>query len=170
MSQPLEVLIDSLSSEDPRVAASAAESLAQSSASIQSAAVPLSIAAGSEDESLCEWASAALESLGSPNESDLDALSDLVKLYLEAKAHPATAYWALTLMSRLGPTAATELGTIIQAAEFTGDASVKEKAVLCLGTIGSMAQAALPILNRLAADDSPRLSRLARMSIDQVKS
>lgn len=89
-----------LQDADPAVRLDAAETLARSEAAAE-AAVPLVTACGDDDEQVREWCVAALEQAGPPPAESLQALADLA-----ADPHPLVAYWAITLLGRLGEAAA----------------------------------------------------------------
>ena len=58
-------------------------------------------AAADEDETVREWAVAALEAMGAPHEADAPDLAQIV-----GGDGGDAAYWAATLLGRLGPRAA----------------------------------------------------------------
>jgi len=90
-----------LQSADPAVRLDAAETLARSEAAAE-AAVPLVKACGDNDEQVRDWCVAALEQAGPPPAESLRALADLA-----ADPNPLVAYWAITLLGRLGEAAAS---------------------------------------------------------------
>jgi hypothetical protein len=74
------------------------------------AAVALALATADSNESVLEWASAALEDLGPPPVSTIDELATMV---VGDQAGPA--YWAATLLGRLGPAAQAAAPALAQA-------------------------------------------------------
>ncbi len=96
------------------------------------AAVPLVAALDDADEQVREWVAAALESLGPPRQGDVAAL--IAKL---AADHALQAYWAATLLGRLGPSAAAAQDALGEIAAAHADPSVKKRAAWALGRIAA---------------------------------
>jgi HEAT repeat protein len=154
-----------LKSNDSAVRAAAAEQLAHLEDGAQPAAVALVAATADEDDSVRQWATAALESLGPPDEKDIAALSGLL-----ADGRLDVAYWAATLLGRLESVAAPAVPQLAAALESHAEVAARERAAWALGQIGPAAAAALPALQRAAASGSgPRLARLATQSIQTIK-
>ena len=157
-------LIANLSSDERSVRAEAAEQLSRCG-DAKSAAAALVSAAGDSDERVREWATAALEELGSPHAADVARLTEL----LIASAADSR-YWAATLIGRLGPAASTAVPALVSALENDSETSVRERAAWALGEIGPAAKLALPALARVAADaDQPRLQRLATEAAQRIQ-
>lgn len=147
---------------------SAAETLASMGPEAAPAAVELVRACGSE--SLREASVAALEELGPPPHELLTPLLSLVN-----DPHPDAAYWAITLIGRLGTDAdralADEINTaLVNATAITNEMSVRERAVWALGKRAEVAQPTVPLLENLAADaEYPRLARLAGDALAAIR-
>src|SRR5687767_8379540 len=84
-----------LSAPDANDRAAAAEALARLGSQAREAAVALVRATGDREASVRDWAVAALEDLGIPLATDLDALAALA-----ANPDLNIAYWACTLLGR----------------------------------------------------------------------
>lgn len=156
-----EQLAQELIGGDGERRSAAAQTLAAMGADAAPAAAVLTRFAG--DEAIGDWCAAALEDMGPPTVDQLDAL-----IPLATSATEATAYWAATLLGRLGPEAAGAAETLAQAATGHAAISVRERAVWALGKIGPAAASAEPTLRALTEADSPRLARLARTALDKV--
>ncbi|HEY2825959.1 MAG TPA: HEAT repeat domain-containing protein [Pirellulales bacterium] len=154
-----------LKSSDPALRAKAAEELAHLEDAAQPTAVALVVATADEDESVRQWATAALESLGPPSVQDAAALAKLL-----SDARLDVAYWAATLLGRLGPDAgdAKNVAALVCALDGHPGQAVRERAAWALGQVGPAAAGALPALQSATSDAQPRLSRLAKQSIEQI--
>jgi len=158
-------LANDLKSADAPVRAKAAEELAHLVEGAQPAAVPLVLATSDADESVRQWATAALESLGPPRPSDVGKLAELL-----ADSRLDVAYWAATLLGRLETGAGGGVPNLAKALQSHPESAVRERCAWALGQIGPAACSALASLNRAAADPHPRLSRLAKQAIEQISS
>jgi HEAT repeats len=154
-----------LKSNDAAVRARAAEQLCHLEGGAQAAAVSLVEALGDSDESVREWANAALESLGPPDVKDVAALARLV-----ANPQLDIAYWGATLLGRLGGNASSAVAALNVAVQSHPEIAVKQRAAWALGEIGPGAAAALAALKDAAKDSDPRLARLAREAIEKIES
>jgi HEAT repeat protein len=154
-----------LKSSDAAVRAAAAEQLAHLEDGAQAAGPALAVATADADESVREWATGALESLGPPAAGDAP---ELIKLLSDTR--PDVAYWAATLLGRLGASAgeAKTIAALICALDSHPEAAVRERAAWALGQIGAGATAALPALQVAGGTTSPRLARLAKQAIEQI--
>lgn len=103
-------LVDDLKSPDARTRATAAEALCHLGNAARDAAVALLRATADDDESVLEWASAALEDLGPPPAT---AIAELGAIVVGDQAGPA--YWAATLLGRLGAAAKSVTPELSQA-------------------------------------------------------
>ena len=157
-------LINALNSRDPAQRCQAAERLARDDSAARVAAIPLVRASGDGDETVREWAVAALEELGSPPATRIDGLAALL-----GDPHPDVGYWAATLLGRLGPEAATTTADLAHAVTDSPHNAVQERAAWALGKIGSSAVTALPGLEEAAHSTNPRLAQLAQRSLDQIR-
>jgi HEAT repeat protein len=161
----IQTLAKNLSSDDAATRIAAAEELAKLADGAQPAAVALVKAMGDEEGAVRDWSLAALEALGPPVAGDA---GELVKLLADARLN--IAYWAATLLGRLGEDAdaAKVVPALIQALSEHADLAVRERAAWTLGKIGPNAIDALPALKNVAGDPKLRLSRLAREAIDKI--
>jgi HEAT repeat protein len=156
-------LIDDLNAPRVEVRRRAAERLARHPEA-GAAAVSLVRACGDSDEQVREWAVAALEELGAPSPGDVAALVELI-----TAACSDAAYWAATLLGRLGPPAVASVPQLARVLESEADAAVRQRAAWALGKIGPAAAAAVPALKKAAATESdPRLARLAAAAQDRI--
>jgi HEAT repeat protein len=153
-----------LKSNDAAVRAAASEQLAHLEDGAQPAAVALVAATADADESVRQWATAALESLGPPAAGDVAALAKLL-----SDSRSDVAYWAATLLGRLEADATSAVQQLAAALESHAEVAARERAAWALGKIGSSASAALPALEHAAASSQPRLSRLAKEAINNIK-
>jgi HEAT repeat protein len=153
-----------LQSGDAAARAAAAEVLAHLEEGAQGAAVALVTATADQDESVRQWATAALESLGPPPS---DSAAQLGKLLADKRLD--VAYWAATLLGRLGADAAAAVPQLTTALQSHGEMAVRERAAWALGQIGSPAAPAMPALESAAGEQQPRLARLAREAIGNIK-
>lgn len=156
-------LMAALCDLDPKARASAAEQLAGIGRDAQPAAVALVLAAGDESEEVRQWATAALEQLGPPEEADLSSLAALVD-----GRTADVGYWAATLIGRLKGQAAGVAETLARSLAGSPHLSVRQRAAWALGEIGPGACAALPSLHKAAQQPDARLSRLAQQAIAQI--
>lgn len=138
----------------------AAQALAQHREAAQAAVIPLCRAASDGDEQVREWCHAALEELGPPPEEERDALLDLIT------AEELTAYWAVTLLGRLGNAAqpaALPLAALVERTETPDE--VRNRALWALGKIGGQAPEIRAALERAAQNENPRTARLAAKAL-----
>ena len=163
MQDDLPKLIAALSAPDAAKRTEAAEQISLLGPDAQPAAIALVLACGDEVEEVRQWATAALEQLGPPEASDVGQLAILV----EARSSDV-GYWAATLLGRLKGEATPAVDALARAVTGPLDLSVRQRAAWALGEIGPGAAAALPSLQKAAADPDPRLSRLAKQAISQI--
>jgi len=162
MSSDINALKQSLVSGDAAQKAAAAEKLAQLGEDAQPAAVDLVQACA--DEALLEWATAALEGLGTPDVADVSGLVALVN-----DKSSDVGYWAATLLGRVGPEAAAATSALAEALSKSPHVAVQERAALALGKIGPAAKSASPELMVAASGGSPRLAKLARDALASLE-
>ena len=155
--------INELSGPEPQRRAAAAEALAQMGREARPAAVTLVRAAGDEDESVCEWASAALEELGAPASEDIEPLVELIR-----DRSSDCGYWAVTLLGRLEDRAAPAVDALVWALASHPQTAVRQRAAWALGKLGPGAKSAAAALEKAAAGDDARLARLAQRALDEV--
>ncbi|MFM7183878.1 MAG: HEAT repeat domain-containing protein [Planctomycetota bacterium] len=154
--------IGDLADPDPARRAAAAERLCQAGERARSASVDLVRACGDADESVREWAVAALEAIGPPPPTLVPGLAELATARSQL-----VAYWAITLLGRSGKDAATVLETLTQCVAST-DLAVAQRAAWALGRIGPAAAAAVSALRDAASRGDERLTRLATESIAAI--
>lgn len=167
MTTPLAELEVQLQNADPAVRRSAAEQLCRLGSEAQPAAVSLVKAMGDNDEETQQWANAALEELGPP---EVSAAPTLAALLQTVDVQADTAYWAATLLGRLGAEGAGAVEPLTIATQEHFSLPVRERAVWALGKIGQPANASQPVLEKLAASDQPRLARLAKAALEEIGS
>lgn len=152
---PVALLVERLGSPDADVRLTAADMLGRAGELASAAAMHLVRACGDADERVREAVVAALEDLGPPPSGDVPGLAAIA-----AAAGPLEAYWAATLLGRLGGGAAAAVPVLTTCVESAGDIAVRERAAWALGRIGPAAAAAREQLLRVAATGEPRLKRL----------
>lgn len=162
MANEVATLSHDLTNGDGARRSAAAERLAQLGPDAQAAAVELCRAAANEDTR--EWAVAALEELGPP---PADQLPQLIEL-LDSKS-PLVAYWAATLLGRLGRGAQPALAPLAKALSPSRPLEVRQQAAWALGEIGS-GGVAREALQAASTDSDPRLARLARAALASLDS
>ncbi|MBX9787327.1 MAG: HEAT repeat domain-containing protein [Pirellulales bacterium] len=166
MADDITKLIEQLGGADATERAAAAEALARLETSASEAAVPLVRAAADGDEATHDWAVAALEGVGRP---PAGSAAELAKLLADSR--PDVAYWAATLLGRLGANAASAVPALAAALKATSGTSVQERAAWALGKVGPPASAAKTALTKAAAvKDQPRLARLAAEALKNIDS
>jgi HEAT repeat protein len=101
--------------------------------------------------------------MGPPEASDAGQLAS----FLEGRS-PDVGYWTATLLGRLKAEAAPAVEVLGRAVAGSPHLSVRQRAAWALGEIGPAAVAAVPALQKAAADPDPRLSRLAQEAIGQI--
>ena len=156
-------LVKALSANDPSQRQSAAEKLAQLGEEARPAAVSLVEACGIDDEAR-EWVVAALEGLGPPPPTDVARLSALLR-------QPAldVAYWAATLLGRLGPEAKAAVASLAETLDSHAEQSVRQRAAWALAQIGPAAAGARGALEKAAAGSDGRLASLAKDALTRVQ-
>jgi HEAT repeat protein len=142
----------------------AAEKLAQLESEARGAAVPLVAMCHTDDESLREWVTAALEGLGPPEVSDVGKLAALV-----GRPSLDVAYWAATLLGRLEAAAAPAVPNLAEALTTHPETAVRQRAAWALGKIGPAAKSARDALTQAAESSDRRLARLAQEAISHLE-
>jgi HEAT repeat protein len=140
----------------------AAETLATLGTQAQPAAVAL-VRAVSLSDDVGEFCAAALESLGPPA---ADQISQLVTMADDCSGD--VAYWAITLLGRAGPEAASGVSALVKVLQSDADLSVRERAAWALGKIGPSANSAEAALRTVAESSEPRLARVAKQALEAV--
>ena len=166
MDQDVSTLMAALGSPQETARADAAERLSQlDPAQMRGAALVLVEACGDESEAVREAAVGALEEMGPPDSEVLDGLTALL-----AGPSADVAYWAATLIGRLGSNGAAAVPALIGALENSAHQNVRQRVARALGKIGPGAVAAKDALQRAAEGDDPRLARLAERALGMILS
>lgn len=164
MDQDLPSLIAALGSPRETARAEAAERLSRlDPAEIRRAALVLVAASGAPSEAVREAAVGALEQMGPPDPELLDGLTPLL-----TDEEADVAYWAATLIGRLGPDAAAAVPALIAALQNSPHQNVRQRAVWALSAIGPGAASATDTLRVAASGDDPRLARLAQGALTAI--
>lgn len=156
-------LINGLNSSDVSERAAAAEELSLLGTEARPAATSLVRAVG-DDEEVTEWAVAALEEIGAPAGDDLPALQELL-----ADENADVAYWAATLIGRLGPASSRSADALAAVLKSERDVAVRQRCAWALGEIGPAASSAADALALAAESSEARLARLAQASLASVR-
>ena len=165
MDNDISQLMAALGSPQETARADAAERLSQLDPDqIRAAVLVLVEACGDESEAVREAAVGALEEMGPPDPEVLDGLIDLL-----ANTQADVAYWAATLIGRLGPDAVPAVPALNTALEDSPHQNVRQRAARALGKIGPGAAAARDALQRAATGVDPRLARLAERSLAMIE-
>lgn len=125
--------LESASLDERRTAAAEIARRADEAAGL---AVSLIQAATDDDDEVKQWSSSALEDMGPPLIKDAAAIAALL-----GHPHADAAYWAATLLGRLGPEAANVAEQLSQAAQSHGTPAVRRRAAWALEKISSGARA-----------------------------
>ncbi|HEY5312827.1 MAG TPA: HEAT repeat domain-containing protein [Pirellulales bacterium] len=141
----------------------AAETLMRLAEEAAPAAAALAWAAGDEDEEVREAAVGALEGLGAPPAA---LLGELTKLLHDAQ--PDRAYWAATLLGRIGTAAAPAVPDLIQVLGPAAPLEVRQRAAWALGQLGPAAAGAADALKLAAEHRDARLAELARDALAAI--
>ena len=163
MTEDVSLLIAGLQSDAVAVRVEAAEALCHRAEAGRSAAVPLVRACADVSEEVREWAVAALEELGPPHTADVGRLAGLAD-----DGNPDVAYWAITLLGRLGADAAPAVGQLVRAVSLHEASTVHGRAAWALGKIGPAAASALDVLRTASAGGDPRLAQLASRAVGRI--
>lgn len=164
MNDEISSWINNLSAAEDARRLHAAENLARLGEEARGAAVPLVRAAGDASESVREWAVAALEGLGPPDVKDLTALQQMTT----TTSPDDVAYWAITLVGRLGTEGAPAVPRLIEVLEESDSLVVRQRAAWALGRIGPGGADARDALQQASRSEDPRLSRLAATALQQI--
>ncbi len=154
-----------LRSTDTATRRAAATALANSEISLTPWAIALVEAAGDLDEHVRAWAADALETLGTPRITDLPPLVRL----LQDSTDGEMAYWAATLLGRLGPAAFPATEVLSHTVRHSPYLPVRERAVWALGRIGPRAKSASSALRDASTKGPPRLRRLATAALESLR-
>jgi HEAT repeat protein len=163
MSKDISTLRTDLVGQDVCRQLAAAREFSEMGEEACAAAVELAKAAAAENDDVREWSVAALEELGPPEPSALDALVELLN-----DSHADVAYWAATLLGRLEAEAGPAVDALSAALSADRPSTVRQRAAWALGSIGPAAAAATTALKQAAGDSDPRLARLAQTALEQI--
>ncbi len=144
-----------LQSSDIAQRVAAAETLSGAGSDAAVAAVEL-VQACADEESVRDWAIAALESMGPPSEESQQQLSDLA-----SDTNPLVAYWAVTLVGRLGTAAKKSEKSLAAVLSNSPDLATRERSAWALGQMEANSEVAVTALKQAAESGEARLSRLA---------
>lgn len=114
----------------------------------------------SGDEETRAWASDVLSSIEQPPAC---LAAKLAELTLDGSA--PVAGWACKLLGRMGPTATIHQASIVQSLSRHPEITVQQLAALALGTIPQLTPEAVQALREASSRSDPRLSRLAKQSL-----
>ena len=158
-------LAEQLTHGDAAVRCQAAEKLCSQAGDSRSVAVAIVQAAADPDEGVREWVVAALEELGPPLAEQCDDLAALV-----GHAESDIAYWAATLLGRLGEDAAPAVQRLADVLEESTTNHVRGRIAWALSKMGPAAATAVPALRKCAESNNPRLARTAGRAIKAIES
>jgi len=153
-----------LASPDSASRASASQQFCQMGEDAAPAAVALIHACADESDDVRDHASAALEELGPPLPTDVDALSRLL-----ADPHADVVYWSATLLGRLEADAADAVPQLAQTLTQSPHLAARERCAWALGRIGASDPVALNALRLAASEAQPRLARLAKEALARIQ-
>ncbi|TWT85713.1 hypothetical protein Pla123a_05200 [Posidoniimonas polymericola] len=125
--------------------------------------IAATLAAHAGDSDIGEPCIAALEKCGPPTVDQLDALVNLLN------ADELPAYWAATLIGRLGPAGAPAAAQLAETAAAQRPIAVRERAVWAISKIGPPASGCREALEPLTESPQPRLARLAKQALAAVE-
>ena len=123
MSAPAASLASKLQSPNLEERRRTVEELARNPASAVPVSVALVQATADDDDNVRQWATSALEDMGPPASGDCQALAELLA---GNQADPA--YWAATLLGRLGQSASPAANCLTKAAQAHGTPAVRRRA------------------------------------------
>ena len=165
MDHDVSSLMAALGSPQEAARAEAAEKLSQlDPEQARAASLVLVEACGDESEAVREAAVGALEEMGPPDPEVLDGLTVLL-----AGPKADVAYWAATLIGRLGSDGVAAVPALNAALEDSPHQNVRQRAARALGKIGPGALAAKDALQRAASGEDPRLARLAERALGMIQ-
>lgn len=151
-----------LKSPDLSTRATAAEHFSQAGEDAAFAAVELVQACG-DDESVSQFAVAALEDMGPPSSDSKQKLSTLLN-----SPEAIVGYWAATLIGRLEDSAKDCQDALAAVLVSSEDIAVRERAAWALGKVGADSEPAIAALKEAAKSEAARLQRLATASLEQL--
>jgi HEAT repeat protein len=148
--------------QDPEldVRLNAAESLSLLGPEAAFAAVDL-VGSCADEESVREYAVAALEGMGPPPDESIEGLISLLR-----HRHPLVLYWAVTLLGRTLDRGVEVQKAVAMVARDTSDRSVQQRAVWALGQMHPLLVETRNLLQTFQSSNDPRLARLATQAIE----
>lgn len=153
-----------LASDDSAIRHRAAEQLSQNADVAAEVAVDLVRHVGDGDRVVADYCVATLEELGPPPASQLEPLAQLT-----TSDNADVAYWAVTLVGRLG-VAATEQATLLgNLVASDAPPQVRERAAWALTRIGPPAAVARPQLESCADAAPPSLARAVAKALEALE-
>lgn len=152
-----------LEQNDPTLQAEAAEHLAQAGPAAVNAAVALVRAVGSPNESVCEWATSALEGIECPLDEQLPEL-----VMIAQSSSGDTCYWAITLIGCAESKAASATPQLTTLLLESPELNIQQRAAWALKKIGPGAADASQALQAAAQSDDARLARLATQALEAI--
>ena len=161
--QDLKKLIAGLVSGDADERLRAAEGLSQLGREARDAAVALVRAAGDQTEAVRDCVQATLEDLGPPTRETVDALGELLQ-----SASADVAYWAATMLGRLGREASSAADALAAVLSDSPALHVRERAAWALGQIRAGSATVRAALAKATASTDKRLARLAQEALDAL--
>jgi len=153
--------IEDLKNGDAAAQLAAAEGLAGLGKAAQPAIVELIQRCGSESEAIRNWCVSALEDVGCPNLGQIDEL-----LLLASAANENIAYWAITLLGRLGDDAIRAMPILIERLGDDSAPALQRRAAWALGRLGG--SVAKEALHEAANGLDRALVAQARSAIEQI--
>ncbi|QGJ71819.1 HEAT repeat domain-containing protein [Planctomycetales bacterium 10988] len=159
--------IEQLKSQQTETRSEAAKALAMSGIEAKPAAVPLVLAAGEEEESIREWAVAALEELGTPLAEDVEPLLDILikSVKKTSQASKDQAFWAVTLLGRRKSERA--LPHLAELLKSHPSMTVRQRIAWALGEYETLPDAAIEALHVAEKEANARLSYLAKRALEK---
>ena len=170
MENDLQQEIAALAQGDLAARVNAARRLAQTATTPPDATAELVRALdGPFVEELFPWIEAALEKIEAPPVGQTDQLTAIIDRFLHHSIRPDAAYWAATMLGRIGRNAASAIPALIALLDRVDHPNIQFKAAWALGKIGPAAKPAVPHLARAAANSGhPRLATFARQALEEI--
>jgi HEAT repeat protein len=170
MTSSLNPTISRLASGDPFARIEAARQLAQAqSTPIEAAAELVRALENPYDDRLTPWVEAALEKIESPPAQQSPQFIQILQRFLQTSNSPDAAFWATTMLGRIGSGAATAVPSLIALLDRVDHPNVQFRAAWALGKIGPAAKPAVPQLTHAAANNGhPRLAAFAKKALEEI--
>ncbi len=120
----------------------------------------------SPDPEVRSWAAEVLEDSILPDRNELRRLTTR----MIASNNGEVCYWVATMLGRMGEEASSAVDALAICARDSRYLPARERSVWALRQIGPASAAAVSVLEEVAEDAPPRLSRMARHAIDAIRS